>query len=80
MKYFIVVVLLAGCNVLPVQYEGGHWALLENPLAQKCVELSIDDGSFEVGGLVSLMSNVSMKGKGIHYRSYGKMCADESKK
>ena len=71
----IAVVLLAGCNVLPVHYsDQAHWALIENPVSQKCIEAHIGEGSIGSVGLMSFFSGVNLEGKDLTYKSYGQMC------
>jgi len=76
--FFSVFILsLTACNVLPVQYQdGAHWAMLENPLSQKCVEARVDEGTIEMTGLMTYLQGLTVTGKGIDYKSYGKMCAN----
>ncbi len=68
------VIVLGGCNVLPVSQD--HWALLENPVSHKCIEISCKGCKVEVTGMVAWMSGLTVKGNDVTYKSWGKMCKD----
>lgn len=75
------IVLLAGCNVMPVKYsDGTHWAILENPLGNKSIDVEMEEGTVTAEGLSSYISGFTISGKNLHYTSIPVMGCSTTRK